>query len=259
MIHTLCPHCEISTNAEPAEVTYCQSCTKPFICINAYCASRTYQQCRCWNFIDNFAYLGKLQPILAAAPLPAYLIANKPLSCNECGHSWGQSVAVFNKFGEQASRPFDGHFAVKLEAHNLLQLYHGTSPDRLDSICANGLRPPGSPNEKRKGFNNEGKLRYTGRDRTPAENHSESNCIIELSYSGLTAITKLTCVGDELNLLFENMPSSIGGIEYIEDGRSIAFRPEAVLDITKIPHQEKKKEIGLMDRLKSYLPFLGDA
>ncbi len=173
---------------------------------------------------------------------PAYLKAHKALNCNECGHSWGLQHAVIYQKGEGVPRPFEGHLVVPLEELSCLNVFHGTKPDRLESIRANGLRPPASPKDKSHGFNTEGDLRYTGRDLAPAQNHSANNCIVELSYSGLIALTSLTCVGEELNLLLGNLPKSVGGVQYHEDGFSIAFRPEAELRITKMPTSPKQKD-----------------
>ena len=242
MVTTACPHCDTSANTAIAQITYCSACSKPFVCIDVYCASKYRSSCKCWNYISDTSYLGSEMLLSPQNDFPAYLKAHKALNCNECGHSWGLQHAVIYQKGEGVPRPFEGHLVVPLEELSCLNVFHGTKPDRLESIRANGLRPPASPKDKSHGFNTEGDLRYTGRDLAPAQNHSANNCIVELSYSGLIALTSLTCVGEELNLLLGNLPKSVGGVQYHEDGFSIAFRPEAELRITKMPTSPKQKD-----------------
>jgi len=242
LVTTACPHCDTSANTAIAQITYCNACRKPFVCIDVYCASKYRSSCKCWNYISDTFYLGSEMPLSPPNVMPTYLKAHKALNCSQCGHSWGLKQAVIYQKGERVPRPFEGHFIVPLEKHSCLNVFHGTKPNLLESICVNGLRPPASPRDKNHGFNTEGSLRYTGRDLAPAQNHSTDNCIVELSYSGLIAITSLTCVGEELNLLLGHLPTIVGGVQYHEDGLSIAFRPEAELRITKMPPSPEQKQ-----------------
>lgn len=235
MIASACPHCDTPVDTEIAQITHCHACSKPFICIDVYCASKYHSRCKCWNYIGETSYLGSEIQLSPPNALPTYLKTHNGLNCSECGLSWGLRQAVISQKGERVPRPFEGHLIVPLEEHLLLNLFHGTKPDYLESIGENGLRPPASAIDKSHGFATEGSLRYTGRDLAPAVNHSDSNCIVELSYSGLIAITSLTCVGEQLNLLLDKLPKNVGGVQYHEDGLSIAFRPEAELHITKMP------------------------
>lgn len=249
MIASICPHCETSVNTAIGQVSHCPTCGKPFICIDVYCASKSHSTCRCWNYIGRTSYLGNERQLSPPNALPIYLNANNGLNCNECGLNWGLKQAIIYQKGEHAPRPFAGHFIVPLEEHSPLNIYHGTKPHYLKSIRANGLTPPASIRDKSHGFATEGSLRYTGRDLAPALNHSDDKCIVELSYSGLIAITSLTCVAEQLNLLLDKLPKNIDGVQYHEDGRSIVFRPEAELKITKMP-PGAKREVGWFSKIK---------
>lgn len=241
MTITRCPHCGNKENFNIDQIQYCTHCAEPFICIQVYCASKYHNECGCWNYLDTTSYLGKEESLQPACEMPVHLNANKPLKCDHCGYGWGLKQVVIDDKGEDVPLPFKGHFVVPLEEHTNLKVYHGTSPGRLESIYKHGLRPPESAREKSNGFHaTEDKLRYTGRDLEPAQNHSKENCIIELTFEGYLAITSLMCVGEEINLLIDNLPIDISGVQYIEDGDSIAFRPQAQLTVCKMPKIPKQ-------------------
>ena len=237
-----CPHCNVLQVANLETVTYCKSCTKPYVCVSAYCASIGRASCRCYQYalIHPFT-IGTEKSVNTDSIYPCQFIAEKPQLCIECGYSWGLGNFVLKNIGEETPRPFDGFFIVPLESCLELVVFHGTHPSNVHSIKQNGLRPPRNSLEKRHGFPTEGKLRYVGRDIEPAKNHADDACVLEMSYSGLIAITNLTCVGEELNLILKKLPASVEGVQFNEHGRSIAFRPEA--EIAYIDNKNNAKWI----------------
>lgn len=141
--------------------------------------------------------------------------------------------------GPASRRPFDGVFVLPLEVCSDLHLFHGTAPNRLPEIRANGLRPPADVEDKLHGFYMlEGKLRYVGRDLEAAEAHAREGTIVELTYTGLIALTDLHIDARQVQHLLAQLPAAVGGIQYVENGRSIAFRPEASLQILRRPAAE---------------------
>jgi len=247
---TLCPHCKTPGNIFLGKVVECSSCNKPFICINAYCASANYDPCRCCNFLERISHAGSQTKLLPTNSSPIYLKADTPINCFQCGLSWGIRDAVINMRDNLSHRPFEGFFVVPLEKCNDLMVYHGTSFSRLESIIEDGLLPPNGLSQKQHGFANELLLRYVGRDIAPAESHAEDNCIIEMTYSGLIAITELPCFGEALNNLINQLPIEVGGIQYFEDGKSIAFRPQANLKIINTPEMPIQKNNSVDDNEK---------
>lgn len=235
LLATVCPHCGGRNQAVVGQVTHCSACALPFLCIDACCASVDRSECRCWDYLGSVGCLGTEQRLSVDDQFPICVRLRKEIECHECGHGNGLTNLVIQKRGDGAPRPFAGHFIVPLERCDCMQLFHGTSWNLMPSIAKLGLMPPRTESDKRHGFPSEKSLRYAGRDIEAAKSHTKDGCIIQLSYSGLIAITSLRPHGMEINLLFSKMPVEVGGIQFCEDGRSVAFRPEASVVVTSVP------------------------
>lgn len=255
-IDTVCPHCGAVTPAVLAKISYCVTCQKPLVCIKPYCASRTRSECRCYEFLGQHYCLVDEKPLSPLKPLPTHLNASKPLRCSACDYGWGLQNIVIEQKGVDIPRPFSGHFIVPLEHHLSLTLYHGTRISRLESIQKKGLQPPRSQKDKSHGFPTEERLRYTGRDLEAAQSHAIDDCILDLSYSGFIAITAFTARGASLNQMIDHLPHEVGGIQYHESGKSIAFRPEAELTITRMPAIPKLPDVWFIKLCKKIFKAL---
>lgn len=172
---------------------------------------------------------GKSNSLSTNSEPPFYLDKNnmftskKGFYCQTCESNWGIDQAVWTDISKDNKRPFEGHFIIPLELHENLTVHHGTDPCNKESIRKKGLLPPRFQDDKTNGLLSEKDLVYTGRTKEPAKIHAIDDCILDFTYSGYLAITKLPC-GSGLNTLFKQLPKIIRGVQYKEAGESIAFK-----------------------------------
>jgi len=255
----LCIACNAPIKARLGEITSCTACAAPFVCVEAYCHKES--NCECYQFFSYSQYREKTS-LLSSQEFPAQVKGAQ--TCWGCGFSWGVSTFAIEKPADDGRRPFDGFLIVPLERFDELTVYHGTTRGAVGGFIREGFRVPRHIGEKSHGFSSEESLRYTGRDIQPAKNHTPDETIIEFLYTGFIAVTALTCVGADLNSLMKRLPLEIGGIQYQEDGRSIAFRPEASLNLISGSVEKFSLEApseglfsGIKQSLKKWLAKIG--
>jgi hypothetical protein len=250
-----CPHCRNTNNCTTGVVTNCVGCAEPFICLESYCLRKQSSKCDCHTFHDTNFHVGVVTTLIPNKPTPHTLVSAKSegFAClGGCGFAWGLDHAVIDRSGAGAKPPFEGVFVVALEHLNNQTIYHGTRWNLLDSIRKHGLQPPTRTGIKSHGFHSEGSLIYTGRDRFPAENHCDPGCVLEIDFTGYIAIAKMFPSSQSINRLFENLPETICGIQFAEDGRSIAMRSGTSLTVKGYP-VPPAKEIGFFGRIAKWL------